>query len=66
MNLTLAARGELRDILINDFRERAKMLSDSELNELGCRLLRLTAIAMKRDTEALQNENEYGKPGTRT
>jgi hypothetical protein len=52
MNLTAAARGELRDILIRDFGEKAQSLSDSEVNELGFRLLKLTAIALKRSIEA--------------
>jgi hypothetical protein len=52
MNLTDTARKELGDILFRDFGERAKSLSNLEVDELGSRLLKLTAIAVKRKMEA--------------
>jgi hypothetical protein len=58
MNLTAVARGELRDILIRDFGEKAKILNDSQLDELGFRLLKLTAIALKRNTETSTIEGD--------
>jgi len=51
MNLTDEARKELRDILVRDFGGKAQDLSDSEVDDLGFRLLKLTAIAMKRKTK---------------
>ena len=57
MNLTDVARKELRDVLVRDFGEKARRLSNSEVDELGFRLLKLTAIALKRNTEASTIEN---------
>jgi hypothetical protein len=51
-NLTDTAHNSLQVILIRDFGEKAKSLSNSEIDELGFRLLKLTAIALKRNTES--------------
>jgi hypothetical protein len=52
MNLTDVARKELRDVLVRDFGEKARCLSDLEVDDLGLRLLKLTATALKRNIEA--------------
>lgn len=62
MNLTDMARKELREVLVHDFGENARSLSEAEVDELGFRLLKLTAIALKRNTKTTErNLNVFTK-----
>jgi len=54
MNLSKTAAQELRQIITKEIgSERSKLLSDSQLNDLGVRLLGVTAIVLKRKIEQL-------------
>ena len=48
MRLSIAAKNELRDILYREIgAEALSSLNDEAVNDLGSRLLRLTALALK-------------------
>lgn len=48
MQLSEKAKSDLRQILIQEIGEKANSFSDKELNDLGVRLLKLTALSLKR------------------
>ena len=48
MQLSEKAKSDLRKILIQEIGEKANSFSDKELNDFGVRLLKLTALSLKR------------------
>jgi len=51
MQLNQQAKKKLKEILIKDLGENAECFSDEELNQIGLKLLQITALILKHKTQ---------------